>query len=445
MDPIFLFILIISILVAIFFITAVVFTISKGLFGEVALNSLHIALFAGLIGAVIGVLLSLFAIFSIGLKGLLGTIVLAISGFIILGFITWIFVFTYNGLPEQVRRIVLYVVIIPLILAIIVGLIWGLTIAFRSGTLPQYLKFASPLFEGGGKAFSELAKFRYCLYADPRCPFFVSWEDPNIQSTQEEFSVSVKFSEKNILSNDNLNMLVSLSVSNPELSELHVKPKCFLKKDKDRELDISMMGSYSYGDEFIFPTTAPGQKLHTSFRCGGEITEAIDKNLYTEYVVVELERPVAVKTIWPVWIGDEPYMGIVRSEMKFDAPYMISLGSNNDMPFQQGKEYDFQLTIKRKEEKVKLKKIESISILFPENILANCDHLEGQDHELQLNEYDYENLKELTQYDEELDKFIFPCSLFVSIAPTKAVMDPFELEAYYTVYSDHKTMITKSP
>ncbi len=438
-----LFLIIIAILTIIFFIIALFYTLTKKEFPEVARSALRTAIFVGVFGAGAGVLLSLFAVFNIGFSGLLATVVLGIYGFFGTGIITWIFAFIYQGLPEKLRTIILYVIIIPLILAFLAVVIWGLYIAFSAGTLPEYIKFASPLFEGAEKGLSELAKFRYCLYADVRCPFFVSWEDPNIQSAIEEFAVDASFSEKRIL-DDSINVLVSLSIKNPDLAELRIKPKCYLKKEKEIELEVANMGSYALGDEFVFPTSSQGRELHTTFRCVGEVPEAAGKNIFSEDLVVELERPVSVKTIWPVWLGSQPHLGIIRSEMKYNAPYMVSLGSNNDMPFKEGKEYDFQLTIKRRDDDAKLKNIEKISIIFPDDILANCEFFDGIDHELEFREYDYETLKNLVQYDKEFDKFIFPCSLYVTRAPTQAVMDSFEVKAYYTVYSDYKTKVVKS-
>ncbi len=398
-----------------------------------------------IIGAVLGVILSLFAIFNLGFSGLLATLVLGLMGALIIAIIFGAVTFIVKGLAnligEKGARIVA-----GLFAGAVIGAIIGLFFSpLGVAVMPEYLKFADPLREAVINGGRELATFRHCLYADPRCPFFVQWETPNIQSSREELSVDVDFSENKILPDNTINLVVSLSVSNPEFADLHIKPKCYFKREKERELAVERMGSYTFGDEFVFPTTAPGQELHTSFRCSGEIPEAADKNIYSEYVVIELERPVAVKTIWPIWIGEQPKIGIVKSEMKFNAPYVVSLGSYNDMPFEEGKEYDFQLTVLRKERDAQFKKVDSILVNFPEDVLANCEHFEGLDHEFELKDYTYDELKNLTQYDKESDKFIFPCSLYVVSAPKEAVMSPFELEAYYTVYSDHSTRIIKSP
>ena len=398
-----------------------------------------------IVGAVLGVLLSLFVVFNLGVSGLLATLIMGLGGALIFalifGSITFVIKGLSNILGERGSRVVA-----GLFGGALIGLIVALFFSPVGTTImPEYLKFAEPLREGIFTGARELAKFRYCFYADPKCPFFVNWEEANVQSTQEELSVDVDFSEKKILADNTVNLVVSLSISNPELSDLEIKPRCYFKKDKEREFSVEKMGSYAFGDSFIFPTTAPGQKLHTSFRCVGEVPEAADKNIYSEYVVVELERPIAVKTVWPVWIGTEPRMGIIKSEMKFNAPYLVSLGSYNDMPFEEGKEYDFQLTIKQKDESTKLKRLDDILVKFPEGILASCENFEGLDHEFELKDYNYEELKNLTQYEEEDDKFIFPCSLYVVSAPKEAVMAPFELEAYYNVYSDYKVRVVKSP
>ncbi|MCX8194429.1 MAG: hypothetical protein N3G19_03700, partial [Candidatus Pacearchaeota archaeon] len=294
---------------------------------EILDAALSAAIAGAIIGAIVGVVLSLFAIYNLGFSGLLATLVLGLSCALGAALLFAAFTFLVKGLAnligEKGARVVMGIVSGAVIGAMI-GIFFspmGITV------MPEYLKFADPLRETVVKGLTEFAKFRHCFYADPRCPFFVPWEDPNIQSVEEEFDVDIEFSEKKILPDNTINVLVSLSVKNPEFGDLRIKPRCYFKKDKERELDIEKMGAYSYGDEFIFPTTAPGQEIHTSFRCTGEIPEAADKNIYTEYIVIVLERPVAVKTTWPVWIGKQPRIGIVRSEMKFNAPYIISLGT----------------------------------------------------------------------------------------------------------------------
>lgn len=402
-------------------------------------------IFIGLVvGAVIGVLLSLFSIYEMGLSGLLGTLVLGLSCAGIAALVGALLGLTY-WIPEKVK----VAISAGFIILVLIAMVWGVILPMqRAGTLPEYLKFASPLFEAVQKGLKEVAEFRHCLYADPRCPFFVPFDDPNIQSRKEELSVDVAFDEKKIKADNTVSLLVKLSVSNPKLAELRIKPKCYFKtKDKNkggRELTVERLGTYAYGDEFRFPSTGEGEELNTQFYCYGDILEGADKNVFSEKVIIELERPVAVKTTWPVWIGKKPRKGIVRSEMAFNAPYIVSLASNNDMPFEEGKDYGFQVTIKRRADDVKLKRIESIIISFPEEIMAECEHFEGLE-EIEIREASYDALKEITQYNAEQDKFVFPCTLYVSAAPVEAVMAPVLLESYYSVYSDHSTRIFKSP
>lgn len=409
--------------------------------GEAFNASLPAAVSGGIIGAIVGVLLSLFAVFNLGFSGLFATIVLAVFGFLI-GFVAiGLITFFWYALPEPIRRPVTYIVV----LGIMIGIIFLAIFFWKLPLTSEYLKFASPVTDSVSKGWHEFTKFQYCLTADPKCPFFVQWEDPNVQTTQEELYVKVDFSDTKISAQDNLDMLVSVSVSNPELSELRIKPMCYLGKNKTRELQVNRMGTYSQGDEFVFGTTSQGQELHTSFRCTGDIAEASDKNVYSEYVTVELERPVVVKAVWPVRIGSKLSVGLVKSEMKFNAPYSIAMVSTNDMPFAEGKDYDFQIVLKRRQEDAKLKSVELIDVKFTDDVLASCTGFNGIDHEFELRDYSYDMLKNLTQYSADTDKFSWPCSIYVSSAPNEAVLSPMELEARYTVYSDYFARAVKSP
>ncbi len=402
-------------------------------------ESLSSGLVGGIVGAIIGLLLSVFSIMSFGFSGLAASVVLSGIGFFIIGLSVYSLTAIWYVLPPFLKKPITYLLVFGFIFLMIYLAIFFWQLPVTS----EYLKLID--IEPVQKGFGEIAKFRYCFYADPRCPFFVQWENPNVQTAEEELYVDVDFSEKKISPENTINLLVSFSVSNPEFGELKIKPKCYLGKDKEKELEIEKMGAYAYGDEFIFPTTASGQELHTTLRCKGEIQEAIDKNIYSEMVVIELERPVIVKTVWPVWIGLEPKIGLVKSEMKFNAPYSIAMTSHNDMPFEEGKEYDFQIVLKRQAEESNIKEVKYIVVSFPEGVLASCEHFQPLDHEIELLGQDYETLKNIANYNLEYEKFTFPCSLYVSKAPRQAVLSPIELEAEYIVYSDYKTKIIKSP
>lgn len=401
------------------------------------------AFIGAVIGGVIGVLLSLFAIIDLGISGLLSTLVLALGGIAIFGFLGFVWGLLDYAVPEAKTALGWIVVIV-----VIIGLAWAAITMYRAGTLPEYLKFASPVFETIQEGIKEMAEFRHCLTADPRCPLFPSFDDPNIQNVKEELSVDVSFDEKRIKPDDTVSLLVKLTVRNPELAELRIKPRCYFKSKEEekggREMIVERLGSYSYGNEFRFPSTTEFEKLNTQFYCYGEIPEAIDKNIYSEKIIIELERPVAVKTTWPVWIGSRPRRGIVRSSMAYNAPYTVSLASNNDMPFEEGKEYGFQVTIKRRVDDVKLKRVESIVIYVPEEMMAECEHFEGIE-ELEFREASYKALKEITQFDIEQDKFVFPCKLYIASAPAQSVLAPILLQSYYSVSSDYSTRIFKSP
>jgi hypothetical protein len=317
----------------------------------------------------------------------------------------------------------------------------------RAGTLPEYLKFASPVFEGVQKGFKELGMYRYCLTADEKCPFFVPWDEPTVQSQQEELSVNVLFDEKKIKADNTVSLRVDLAIKNPTLAELTIKPKCYLKSkdEKGSELTVERMGSYSYGDEFKINGTKENEEVHTQFYCSGDVPEAEGKNVYSEKVIVELERPVSVKTTWPVWIGSTPRKGLVRSTMSFNAPYTVSLASNNDMPFEEGKDYSFQVSIQKRAEDVQFKRLQSVTISLPDDIMAECEKpFENINYAIELGDASYETLKNITQYDKDLDKFVFPCTLYVSSAPQQAVQAPMQLEARYSVSSDYDTRIFKS-
>ena len=408
-------------------------------------QGLSAGLSSGLIWAVVlaifGLLLSGFSIIEsgTGMFGLPSALVFALSS-AALGFCLG---FVYGLFPKESKWIGLIIVILVLVLVAY----W----LFSTGNAGIFSGVMSPLKGGFGNVAKGLGNFKNtwspCLALKPPCPFLIDWETPNVETKEEEVYVKVETSENKISQDNQLNMLVSLTVKNPTDYDVNIKPKCYLERNKTRELKIDKMGTYASGEEFIFSKTQQGQELHTSFRCTGDIIEASDKNVYSDYVIVVLERPVTVNTVWPVKVGQEPKIGLVKSEMKFNAPYTISMTSDNDMPFAEGHEYDFQIVLKRAQEDSKLKSVEYIDVKYQDEIMASCQGFNGIDHEFELKDYSYESLKSATsvQYDKDYDKFSWPCTLYVSSASQNAVLSPMELNAKYTVYTDYPVKILKSP
>lgn len=395
----------------------------------------------GIIAAIVGVLLSIFAIINLGFSGLLATLVLGTAGFFVGFVVIGFMMFFWYLLPPAFRKWGTYLLTIVTLLI----MAWLAVFFWRLPLTHEYLKFASPMIEEIGKGWRDVrTSWGACLYLKPPCPFLIDWENPDVQSSQEELSVRVEFSDNRILQN-RINILASISVVNPEFSELRIKPKCYFGKNKIRELKVEAMGTYSHGDEFIFGTTTPGQELHTSLRCTGEIYEASEKELYSDYVVLVLERPVTVKTTWPVQIGSEPRIGLVKSIMQFNAPYSIAMLTNNDMPFNEGKEYDFNIVLKKRAEDVKFKELNYMNVKFSEDMMISCENFQGLDHEIEIKDYSYEQLKTISQFSKDYDKFSWPCKLYVASAPRQSVLSPVELESKYIVYSDYSSIIIKSP
>ncbi|MEM1535834.1 MAG: hypothetical protein QXQ82_01440 [Candidatus Pacearchaeota archaeon] len=406
-------------------------------------EALKPAFAAGVMGAILGLvvalLLSIYPIVKFGFAGLFSGffffLVFTVGGFV--GFFLIGFLYYWCPLPPWVKG-----GIVGCAIGIgIAFLLWTLFVA-STGPFGTYASFAlAPVREKVSSFFAELGKFKHCFYADPRCPFFVQWDEPERQSHEELLNIEVEFSDERILQNK-INLLVSLSVKNKELTELRLKPKCYLGKKKERELEVRNLGKYAFGDEFTFPLSS--EEMHTSFRCYGELSETA-RPVEAYHVVVVLERPVSLRATWPIYIGSEPHMGRARTIMPFNAPYSVALVSDSDMPYEEGKEYDFSIVLKRLDEKTELKLLRQIRVSFPEAILAECEHFQVSGYSLELLNVPSDLLKNVTYYSKGEEKYSFPCSLYVASAPKQAVLAPVEIEASYDVVSEYSTQVLKSP
>lgn len=449
MDFILILIIILYVLLLVFAIISATFRNEWDLVWRTAMQR---AVVAGIIGAIVGVLISIFSIFQIGLKGLAATLVLGGGGFLIIGAIFWTFSVIQNGLPPQVARYLSIAGAILLCIGIVFGLITFFTWSMQpqnqavGDTINEYFKFASPLTTGVKNAGEQLVKFKYCFVADPRCPFFVNWDNPDVQNPEEQFHVTLEFSENQII-NDNVNTLCSLTIMNPSFSDLTYKPTCYYGSsyDQKKPLEVSRMGSYTYGNEFIFDSSANEQ--HTSFRCSGAIPEAADKPIHSDKLFVDLERPVLAETTWPVYIGFGSNMGKIKSTMNFKAPYSVALASDNDLPFNPKATYDFRIVLKKQDDNSKLVNLEYLTLSYPtSDYIIECPGLGlAADGILEIRDKKSSELKKIFLYSSEEDKYSLACTAYIIDAPETPILSPISVESKYNVLTQFEGIIKKTP
>ncbi len=413
------------------------------------------AIAGAIFGGIAGILLSIFTIINLGFNGLLATLVMALTGAAVgalcLALFNVIRMASVTALGEKGAGI-----LTGILVGIVAGILINLLILPAGGSVAiEYWKLGlEPVTNTLSDGWNELSKFKYCFYADPKCPFLIDWSDANVQSVQEVLSVGVRFSEYQI-KNDEINIIAEISVKNPEKYELHLVPKCYLgtKIDKSREITIKNAATYFQGVEFVFPMSS--ETLSSSLRCSSSVPECQNRNVCLDQkVFLVLERPVRLQGTWPIYLGQKysfPGPRKVKTELKFNVPWQITLSSSDDMPYDEKKTYNFQLSIKQRNEETKLKNIELIRIIVPENLNIECRNFEAvSSTELELRSIDGTPidetwLKQNAQYDSVDKKYTMPCAMYVKKAAINAELSPIEIESDYTVTSTFSHVITKQP
>ncbi len=413
------------------------------------------AIAGAIFGGIAGILLSIFTVISLGFSGLLSTLVMALTGAATGAICLMLFnlgrLALISALGEKGAGILMGVLV-----GIVAGILVNFLILPAGGSAAlEYWRFGlEPVTTVIGDGLKELSKFQYCLTANPKCPFFVDWSDANIQSAQEALSVGVRFSEYQI-KNDEINILAEISVKNPEKYELHLVPKCSLgtKIEKSRPITIKNAATYFQGVEFVFPMSS--ETLSSSLRCSSTVPECQTRNVCLDQkIFLVLERPVRLQGTWPIYLGHKySFAGPkqVRTELKFNAPWQITLYSSDDMPYDEKKTYNFQLAIKQRDEETKLKNIELIRIIVPENLNIECKNFVAVSNtELELRSTDGTPideawLKQNSQYDSVDKKYTMSCAMYVKKAALSAELSPIEIESDYTVMSTFSHVITKEP
>ena len=380
--------------------------------------------FWAIIGLILGVVLSFFAMMNIGVAAMSSMLTLGLGG----GGFGLVCGFIYGVFPKNMK-------IVPIVMVIGVMIIVSIFLVneaqLNTGWFGPSLHPIITRFEGIDDLFTDFrGDALACLSGDPSCPYLAVWEDTNIINNEEKVIVKLSSSNNKIF-DDEINLLSSLTVTNSEEEDIEIFPKCYLGAERE-EMDIINPGSYWTGSSFVFSQSE--YEMSTSFRCHG-ISDKLSERIY-----VVLERPVFTTTTLPVSIINEKpkeYEGKVRSDMTYNAPYTVSVSCDIDMPLIQGNDYDFEIIIKKKERNVKFKKLESLTIMSLSEVFIDCPFGD------QLNDVDYEQLKLISDYDPTRDEFRFLCSLYVADATENAIQSPIIAEAKYIVESEHKVLVSK--
>jgi hypothetical protein len=195
------------------------------------------------------------------------------------------------------------------------------------------------------------------------------------------------------------------------------------------------------------------ETLSSSLRCTGDVAACQNKNICLDQkVFLVLERPVRIQGTWPIYIGQKysfPGLKQVKTDLKFNAPWQMTLSSSDDMPYDEGHTYNLQFTIRQRDENTKLNSIDLIRIIIPENIQIQCDNFEAvSSSELELRgsesaPINAEWLKAHSQYEEANQRYIMPCAMYIIKAPINAELSPIEIESDYSVISTFSHTITK--
>lgn len=380
-------------------------------------------LISGIIGAIIGAVLSIFTMIEVGVAGIPSLAILALSGFVLgfaIGFFPAIF-------PSKTRIIGIFLVLIIIIAS---GYYVITSASMNTGLIGTSLYPIFSKLSGITNVFDNFADYGACFTGDERCPFIAIWEDPNVKTSEERINIQLDSSNTKIFDNE-IRLINSLKVMNPEEEDIEIIPKCYLGTEKE-EIEVTNTGTYWQGNSFIFPQST--REMSTAFRCEG----TSDKISDTVYVV--LERPIFTTTTLPVSIISgvpEEYEGKIRSDMQYNAPYTVSIACDSDMPLVQGNEYDFSIIIKRKDSNVKFKKLESLEIIAPSEIFIDCPNFE------QLTDINVEQLKIIADYSPATEKYELACSMYIADAPDTATETFMYVETKYIVESEKKVLVSK--
>jgi len=239
---------------------------------------------------------------------------------------------------------------------------------------------------------------------------------PTIEKEAQSY---VKASFPNtIVKNNEINVVADLAVKNPEFDSFEVNAECYAGSEKiDAEPKI-----------LYFEKSADEQ--HSSVTCSGTSS---DKNL-----ILKLERLSTSKSNAIAWIGEGSNKGVMKATMEFNSLYTLSVQSSNDMPFKEGTNYPFRITLARQLSGLELQRINFLKIgTVTDKIIITCDGFSQIGTVSQI-----ENIDNVDNWltDKNNGVYQFPCHLSVKGA-TGFDQYYINAEAVYATTQEFKTKL----
>jgi len=387
-------------------------------------SAISAAIIGALIFAIIGAILSIFPIVKLGVISSMFWLIFfcGIFGFC-LGFI-------YGIIPEKN----LATLVVILLLALVVWFI------IKQGMYEKGLlaKAFMPLKESlsGFEGFNKIKDFWHDYFVQP----FECLKDPSACYLEEgkpatmtrPLKIDMQLEKK--IEEDKIRITTKMNVLNRKIPKLIIRPRCFLKEASEKEKigeegeeEIEVFGFGSYSKETFFEFPKSEEEMHTQFSCSAPLTEK-------GKIIIKAEIPLNFNVSWPVWLGKEPRIGLVKSIMSYDVPYSVTFLTNNDMPFEKGKKYEFWIEVKKKWSGFKLRQID-MEIRKPKEIEIDCEGFEKTMDGLFLSEA-IETIE-----TEKKERIIYSCTLEVMEAKQKAVKAFIQALVNYEVYVEKTQQI----
>jgi hypothetical protein len=195
----------------------------------------------------------------------------------------------------------------------------------------------------------------------------------NTDNTDQDSSdtATVTFSNNGI-KDGQVNTNVKISYDNKEPTSTRVTPRCFAgEKEEDmQEISIQSMNPPKDGEDFLFPANV---KTSTSLKCAGSVPECKTVTTCNRNVFFTLTRDM--KIIGDSWEVDLNHASVPTSHVnELNPPYYAEINyDGSSVLLTPGTTIYFQVKIIGTETKEKLKKINYVTLKFPEEISIECN------------------------------------------------------------------------
>jgi len=339
---------------------------------------------------------------------------------LIFGLIVGLIYYLAPSNSKSTWAIITFVVII-----IILGVTGGLQLGFLQGPADSAGKFFQSSWNG--------IRTSFACFNPNSAECLANAGGGNDNTSQDSSDTATVTFTRNEIKGGQISTLVKISYNNKESTPVRVTPRCFAgEKEEDmQQISVQNMNPPKEGEDFLFPVS--NKPTTTSLKCLGSVPECKVVSPCNQNLFFTLTRDIKITgDSWKIDLNEAslPALNVIQGQ-----PYHTEISYDGGTTMlTSGTTIYLQVKIIGTETKEKLKKINYVTLKFPEQISMECPNspFSSIPGGIELRNIDPVQLEQ-NQFKTGDNEYSFDCSLTVETETTTIQQIIISINSGYNV------------